>query len=146
MLAINVLFNFYMLKNIFSSITFYLLRRLRKDWIMKYLFNYKKKKSTKWLTVRRLVGKYLREKERVKLMRLKRIKTEEEKYKLSIIDYNPNKSIIKQKEIEDFKFKERFNSNNSSLHESFSEFALPKGDVKDFISNSNSKNLGRIPN
>ena len=146
-LSINICFNVYMLKNIFSSIIFALRQKFHglyykfhdKNLIKKYPFLFKKKKFTKWQTARRLLGKYLRERERIKLIRLKKLKTDEERYRLSIIDYTSKKSSIKQKEIQSLNEENRSYS-SSNFQDSCSELVLPKGDIRTFISNKNSKN------
>lgn len=100
-LIINIIFNIYIWKSIIGSYTNHfqetiekilnkLIQRSPNFVLFKSLIPQRFNPDSKWLTLRRLVSKYLREKERFKSMRFTHAKTDLEKYKLSFIEYGLN--------------------------------------------------------
>lgn len=95
-LILNVTFNIFILKNVFSMITFkinhyYIVLKKNTFKLFPFLNKYFKKEMTlkskeKWMMVRRLVGKYLRKREVKRMELFQKIKLENVKNVLSSFD------------------------------------------------------------
>lgn len=129
-LLINVLFNLFIWKNIISSITskiqakiIRIFRRLfKRAPFLRYFVPYTNNLNSKWIVLRRLVSRYLREKERVQLMKRMSVEKDEEKYKLSFLEYRPQyvEAISPMKKIvtdeEDLLFDSQESISNTPIH------------------------------
>lgn len=143
-MLINIAFNFYILTKIFSSLTMTLRHKIlkfffklrEKSKFKKLLRFFLKRRNSKWLIARRLLSKYLREKERIKLAKIANKKTNEEKYRLSF-EYTPHTISLKKNGIKNHDNEE--NIHFSSIQESISDIILSKGEMKTFTTNQNCK-------
>ena len=162
----NISFNIFMLKHIISAYTYSLndkimviIKKIKCFRCLKNLFpqiERKFKTKFKWIRIRQLVSKYLRERERMRYERKKAYQTDEEKYKLTLFDYDPDnigirkfkKVILKEeydnhlKEEDDNHLKEEYDNQDiasSFIMENSSEPIFDPNTLKHFNSNRNEK-------